>query len=476
MTAMMCDSEAPLEAERQRLRAERLELEAARLELEADRLSLRAERMKAARQSDEQPPSSTDASTQQPSPAPDLPVGATASPQLAIIEELQSDVLALCTGRVEQLDKLEQAVAYAWVVAQQAQLDEIEALKPRVGVEDEAKRLLTEGAEEFNRKAEEGQLDWGSIGRAWKDAKTTLEAEVQKQEGELTPNDLWLLSEELAEEAPREDRRLRARELGGGIFRFLTGLARGSSLVNPEEQQERKAARLALLEGNVAAGSVDYLLFGEALSQVELFDSVADARQTAEEAAETLPIFIGNWLARTLDGDEVRQVMEQMDEEQPVLEEDREAVEALKKGIQGQGKMPFWVDQLGIMIRRSEGFTFEFTEGGESEVNFVPLGVMLLCARLGDFAPTAAYILARRLARINVRRLASAQGIDMPSQPDKQVSLQEASLVGSLFADVLGYTALGFLITLLVSGFVLWQLGAALLAGLSPPPPDPLAF
>ena len=75
-------------------------------------------------------------------------------------------------------------------------------------------------------------------------------------------------------------------------------------------------ARLKRLEAHAAAGCVEYQLFGESLATSDAFAAAAGADLPPEEAATALPTAFGRWLFRTMDQEEIDEMVMQLEEEE----------------------------------------------------------------------------------------------------------------------------------------------------------------
>ena len=153
-------------------------------------------------------------------------------------------------------------------------------------------------------------------------------------------------------------------------------------------------------------------------------------------------------------------------------QEEEAAYRALRGGIEGRELPPFWLERMGELLRRVDGYNGDM----DDEFNPVPMLLLLLCARQGSFEATAVYMVARALAVMNIRKLAEAQGLVAPPDAEKQVALREGELVEDVATAAIGLLVGSYLLGLVLSLVLLWQAGALVLGLLSGPPPDPLDF
>ena len=144
----------------------------------------------------------------------------------------------------------------------------------------------------------------------------------------------------------------------------------------------------------------------------------------------------------------------------------------MRGGIEGRELPPFWLERMGELLRRVDGYNGDM----DDEFNPVPMLLLLLCARQGSFEATAVYMVARALAVMNIRKLAEAQGLVAPPDAEKQVALREGELVEDVATAAIGLLVGSYLLGLVLGLVLLWQAGALVLGLLSGPPPDPLDF
>ena len=459
------------------------------------------------------------------------------SPSLPVLEQLQAEVDRICStpstvrylGDRDGVKAMQEAVAAAWVAAGEEQAAEIIALREKLS---SAEAILggeaPEGAAAAAAAGDDGRPWWQQFADGWNEFKEELDAveDTQKRiEEEISIENLWDLSEENEKGIDAAERAMRARNLTLGLFRFLKGLQL-EGVAKSEQSGDGSSddgdtavqlpngegivavaplrARLKRLEAHAAAGCVEYQLFGESLATSDAFAAAAGADLPPEEAATALPTAFGRWLFRTMDQEEIDEMVMQLEEEEKESEvqraqfgaqlgaqfgailrrhaltahppappqEEEAAYRALRGGIEGRELPPFWLERMGELLRRVDGYNGDM----DDEFNPVPMLLLLLCARQGSFEATAVYMVARALAVMNIRKLAEAQGLVAPPDAEKQVALREGELVEDVATAAIGLLVGSYLLGLVLGLVLLWQAGALVLGLLSGPPPDPLDF
>lgn len=230
----------------------------------------------------------------------------------------------------------------------------------------------------------------------------------------------------------------------------------------------RSASRLALLEQHEHAACVEYRFLAAALARQEGFGEAAGAVVAEDVAAASWSAMAGRVLKVTnvdwnID-DEIKGTMS---------EEEKKQLEQMKRALNDEEVPPFWLEQLAVLARRQgviDALGFDF------ELNSFPLLLFSFCEGQGTFEPVAIYLIGRLSARLNVKRIALAEGKPAPVDSFELVARYEAELleqdVGTIYTFVGGTGFLSILLFL----WITWSIASALVGFIAPPPPDPLAF
>mmetsp|Transcript_6465 Transcript_6465/g.10943 ORF Transcript_6465/g.10943 Transcript_6465/m.10943 type:complete len:486 (-) Transcript_6465:241-1698(-) len=441
-----------LDAQKARLRAERLSLQAERAALEAEKLDLRAAQLKL----DDSRKKQNTEPEQSPSPPPLLH---SRDP----LEALKNEVDALGCPRISEL---QDALCVSWVASVQAQRDEILKLKELIRAAQTVKGKLSQA----------GEL---TLQETWEQAGLEAKERERTVRSKLSVDRLWDMSEKDTS-VTGDERRRRSRKLSTSLFSFLRSVVQpvdgDDEVAVPEEGIVALAScrkRLALLEQHEMIASVEYRIFGELLSSNEAFESVANASLNPEEADRMMPVLFGQWMSGNFEQEAIDDIMADVDKQAAQAEgDDAKAIKALEQGLSGKAAVPFWLDKMGELLTRADGFNMNEEDG----INVVPLFLLSLCGRQGSFEPTAVYIISRILARVNVQRIAAFTGRAPPADADKQVSLEERALFQSLVNEAVEALVVGTLVSSVLVVVLLWQLSSLIFGLVVPTPPDPLAF